>query len=351
MVVVAVPGGLGDFGQLIVNALLATGKHEVYSITRKVFAQWLSQSIDLQSSSTDPNRQAPKESLSRKNPEGTEYCPIIETDYQDESALAQLLEDYRIHTIISALNVDWESVSQAQVRLITAAAATKCVKRFIPSEYNVDYDLPDDILPYPEKRFHVAARRALEQTHLEYTYIYPGMFMDYLGMPRINTHLRPIYVVLDLENRQIDILGDGSAKMALTHTVDAARYIAATLDLPKWPRELTTSASHMPLNDLAKLAQQVYPVDLQIRYLSIDSLRQHSAPILQGNIPNAAHFDGGMNQLQALLCDLGAAIALGAYDFSKLQDAVDLVELLGDKVQKPVPVEKFLRETWGARPA
>lgn len=36
MVVVAVPGGLGDLGRLIVDALLQTGKHEVYSLTRKV---------------------------------------------------------------------------------------------------------------------------------------------------------------------------------------------------------------------------------------------------------------------------------------------------------------------------
>lgn len=36
MVVVVVAGGLGDLGRLIVDALLRTGKHEVYSLTRKV---------------------------------------------------------------------------------------------------------------------------------------------------------------------------------------------------------------------------------------------------------------------------------------------------------------------------
>ena len=36
MVVVAVAGGLGDLGQLITNALLETGKHEVYVMSRKV---------------------------------------------------------------------------------------------------------------------------------------------------------------------------------------------------------------------------------------------------------------------------------------------------------------------------
>lgn len=36
MVVVAVAGGSGDMGRLIVDALVATGKHEVYVISRKV---------------------------------------------------------------------------------------------------------------------------------------------------------------------------------------------------------------------------------------------------------------------------------------------------------------------------
>ncbi len=36
MVVVAVAGGLGDFGRLIVDALLAKDKYEVYVLTRKV---------------------------------------------------------------------------------------------------------------------------------------------------------------------------------------------------------------------------------------------------------------------------------------------------------------------------
>lgn len=36
MSVVAVAGGLGDLGRLITDALLETGKHEVYILSRKV---------------------------------------------------------------------------------------------------------------------------------------------------------------------------------------------------------------------------------------------------------------------------------------------------------------------------
>lgn len=36
MTVVAIAGGFGDLGRLIADALLATGKHEVYVMSRKV---------------------------------------------------------------------------------------------------------------------------------------------------------------------------------------------------------------------------------------------------------------------------------------------------------------------------
>ena len=36
MTIVAVAGGLGDFGRLVVDALLATGKHQAYSLSRRV---------------------------------------------------------------------------------------------------------------------------------------------------------------------------------------------------------------------------------------------------------------------------------------------------------------------------
>lgn len=36
MSVVAVAGGLGGLGRLIVDALIDTGKHEVYVLSRKV---------------------------------------------------------------------------------------------------------------------------------------------------------------------------------------------------------------------------------------------------------------------------------------------------------------------------
>ncbi|KAL2394091.1 hypothetical protein ABEF93_003402 [Exophiala dermatitidis] len=325
MVVVAVPGGLGDFGRLIVNAILETGKHEVYSITRKI-----------------PDNVKPI----RSPVSGEEYIPVLQTDYQDILTMTSLLESKNVHTVISALNVDFPSVSDAQIRLIEAAAATSCVQRFAPSEYNVDYDLDDTVLPYPEKRFHAAARRAVEKTRLNYTYFCPGMFMDYFALPRIETHMRPIYTVLDLGHNEAAIPGDGSAVMAMTYTKDAARYVAAALDLPRWPRVSLIIGSQPTVGELVQLAQTIKGEPLDIRYDSLDALKAHTAEPLTGNRAVGDLFEGGPAQLNALVCDLAAAIACGAYDIAKAQDGVDLVSLLGDEVERPVSIESFLQRYW-----
>lgn len=263
--------------------------------------------------------------------------------------MAELLESKKVHTIISALNVDFQSVCDAQVRLIEAAAASSCVQRFAPSEYNVDYDLDDSVLPYPEKRFHVASRRALEKTRLEYTYFYPGMFMDYFALPRIETHMRPIYTVLDLEHNEVAIPGTGSAVMAMAYTKDVARYIAASLDLDRWPKVSLIIGSQPTVEELAQLAQRITGEKLDIRYDSLDTLKKHSARLLTSNEAVGNLFDGGPEQLKALLCDLGGAIACGAYNIAQSKNGVDLVSLLGDRIEKPIAIEAFLQRYWGRK--
>ncbi|KAK4866456.1 hypothetical protein LT330_008388 [Penicillium expansum] len=326
MVVVAVAGGTGDLGQLIVESLLATGKHVVYSMTRR-----------------DPS--SAKLAI---GPNGKRYFPIIQTDYAEEMAITAILEERSVHTVICALNVDFEDASNSQLRLIRAAAATTCVKRFAPSEFNVDYDLPDSILPYQEKRFHVAARREIEKTTLEYTYFCCGMFMDYYGMPHIESPLRPTYSILDLQYNIIYIPGDGSATMAMTMAKDVGRYVAAAVDLPEWPRVLNIIGSQLTVKCLANLAIEARkPQKLQVESHSIQEYLDHNVPILPSNRPHVCDFPGGEAQLQALLCDLDAAVALGACDISQVEASCNLVEFLGDSVEKPMSIEKMMDMVWG----
>src|ERR1700743_2848100 len=94
---------------------------------------------------------------------GKHYLPYIQTDYSDDSLVKQLTENH-VNVVICAFIMDCDSASDAQLRLIRAANQCPCVRRFIPSEFNVEYNVGDNVLPYPEKRFHLTARRELEKT-------------------------------------------------------------------------------------------------------------------------------------------------------------------------------------------
>ncbi|CAG9954369.1 unnamed protein product [Clonostachys rosea f. rosea IK726] len=325
MSAVVVAGGLGDMGRLITSALVETGKYEVYVISRRV-----------------PNK---VESL--KSPiTGAQYSPIIQSDYSSEVELAKILEQYKIHTVICTFALDFQAASDSQVTLIRASERSSTVKRFIPSEFNVDYDLPDSILPYPDKKFHIIGRRELEKTQLEFTYIYPGMFMDYFAMPNLETHLRELCIVIDNTNRVAYVPGDGEAKMAMTYTKDVARYTALALEMQTWPRVLTTTASTLTINQLVALIEKNLGEKIEVTYESIETLEKHDNKVLPRNIPLADHFPEGLEQVKALAADLGASIALGAYDFDTLKDATNLVDEFKDKTEPPTTIERLLEQAF-----
>jgi hypothetical protein len=65
------------------------------------------------------------------------------TEYATEEGLLALLQKHDIHIVVSTMAPPTPAVHDAQLRLIRAAAKADCVKRFVPSEYAIDYDMPD----------------------------------------------------------------------------------------------------------------------------------------------------------------------------------------------------------------
>ncbi|KAJ9149910.1 NAD(P)-binding domain protein [Pleurostoma richardsiae] len=328
MVAVAVAGGLGDMGRLIVEELLKRRKYEVYVLSRR----------------------APAQQTTRISPlSGKEYSPLIQADYTSEDHLVGTLSEYNINTVICAMALDFESAADAQVNLIRAADRAPSVKRFIPSEFNVDYDLGDDVLPYPEKKYHTVGRRELEKTSLEFTYIYNGMFMDYYAMPNVETNLRPLYNVVDASNGVAAIPGDGNTLVALSFTRDVARYTSFLLELEQWPAVATIVGSQITLRQLVSLVEKSLGQALEVAYDPIEKLKKHDATILPSNEPFLGQFPGGRDQVKALLADLGAAMALGAYDFSSLDNSLDVVKYFAGKTEPPLEVEELLKNAWAVR--
>ncbi|KAI4858687.1 NmrA-like family protein [Hypoxylon rubiginosum] len=269
MVVVAVAGGTGDLGRLIVDSLLKREQHEVYVISRR---------------------------------------------------LVKNLTGRNGHT----------------------------VKRFIPSEFNVDYDLGDDILPYPEKRLHTAARRELEKTSLEFTYIYPGMFMDYYGMPYIETHLRPLPGWFDEASNTVMITGEGNTYCVMSYTKDVARYTALALELDKWPRVLKIISSRLTENELAALLEKNLGRKLTIEHGPVEYIQNNRTTLLEPDDPIATHFPGGAEQLSALIADLGLSMTFGAYDFASIE-GLDLVKAFDGKTEPPLRIEQLMEMAWKGR--
>ncbi|KAH6643320.1 hypothetical protein BKA67DRAFT_639937 [Truncatella angustata] len=301
MTVVVVAGGLGDLGRLITGALYETGKYEVYTMSRK----------------------AAHDSSRRVSPlTGKSYNPNIQTDYSEDSLTKELIEKH-----------------------------CPSVERFIPSEFNVEYDVGDNILPYPEKRFHLYARQELQKTStLKYTYIYPGMLMDYFGMPRVKSSLRPLCFFIDPANGHAVLPGDGEAKMSMTFTTDVARYVALALELDEWPRILAVAASTVSLNELVRLVEKNLGRKLEVRYQPVEKLLKHEPVDLLTNLDIAKEyperFPLGVNQLRGLIADLEAGVALGAFDLGKLEGHLDLVVAFEGKTQAPMRIEELLEEAW-----
>ncbi|KAI1340806.1 NmrA-like family protein [Xylariaceae sp. FL0016] len=329
MSVVVVAGGLGDLGRLIADALYRTEKHEVYIMSRKA--------VDDDSSRVSPLT-------------GERYIPSIQTDYSEDS-LVEKLEGKRVSVVICAFIMDNDAVTEAEVRLIRAADRCPSVKRFVPSEFNVEYDVGDNVLPYPEKKFHIIARKELAKTStLEYAYLYPGMFMDYFGMPKVPSQLRPLCFFIDPARGQAVLPDDGEARMSMTFTTDAARYLALALDLETWPRILTTAASTVSLNELVALVEKSLGRRLEVRYQSVEKLLRHEVIDLPTNVDIAKdypeRFPGGLNTLRPLIADLQAGVALGAFDLGKMTGHVDLVKAFEGKVAPPKRIEDLVEEAW-----
>jgi nucleoside-diphosphate-sugar epimerase len=349
MAVVVVAGGLGDLGRNITDALFESGKHEVYVMSRTV-RNGLRNAISL--IILIIKTQIADDSLASDliSPlSGKGYRSQIQTDYSSEDALLEQLTAKRVDVVICAFPMDSDTVCNAQLRLIRAADRCPTVKRFIPSEFNVEYDAGDDVLPYPEKRFHLMARQELAKTPLEYAYIYTGMFSDYFALPRVQSTLRPLVFCVDAESGQAVLPGDGEGRMSMTFTRDFARYLVLALELDKWPRIMTTVTSTVSMNELVKIYEKSLGRKLEVRYQPVEKLLKHETIDLPVNVTIAKQFPNRFPQgIRGIIADLEACVALGGYDMDKwnLGDHLDLVKTFEGKVPAPKLIEDLIEEAW-----
>ncbi|KAK0102540.1 hypothetical protein ONS95_006153 [Cadophora gregata] len=240
---IAVPGGAGGLGKTFVQALSKT-KHEVFILSR-----------------TEEEPDPP-------------IVKHIKVDYSDIESVVTILETNQIDTILSAITMESSTSSQSQLNLILAADRSATTKRFIPSEFGVIANRETAALD-PYAKYWVENAEALAKTKtLQYTRISTGQFMDYWGMPNIETTLNPFTWAVDIGAGVAAIPGTGTEKMSMTYTPDLAQFIIKMLDESDWPILCGFAGQDVTFNEILKWAEDATRRKFKVSYDSIEKLER-----------------------------------------------------------------------------
>ncbi len=192
-------GASGMLGRQIASALLDRGETRVKALVR------------------NPTRTKELRDLTAR---GMEVTP---GDILRPETLGPATEG--VTAIISAVGNDEQLIVEGQTNLLRAAEANQ-VKRFIPSDFALDYrklSMGDSVNLDMRKKF---LPRLLDST-VAHTSILNGAFMEMIQ-----------YGTVDPEKGLLNYWGDGHQKLDFTHSSDAAKYTAAAVADPAMANEV-----------------------------------------------------------------------------------------------------------------
>ncbi|GFG22040.1 isoflavone reductase homolog P3 [Aspergillus udagawae] len=308
MVIIAIAGGTGGVGKTIVESLVGQSQHQVIVLTRS------EPRTDLVS---DRTRQ-------------------VQVDYNDIPSLVQVLEQHAIHTIISAIGIFDATTSQSQLNLIQAAEISNVTKRFVPSEYS--FIQTKDLLPVdPSIQHWLDAAELLQKSHLQYTRVIPGFFMDYWGMPVVRTNLTPCTFGINIQHCQAAIPGDGNDVMCMTYTYDMAAFLLRLLDVEDWPEFSIVVGDEVTYNQLLEMAEEIRGQKFQVTYDSEESIKDGRVtlpPMPEGN----PYSPEDLQEMTALVSRLTIAGVFKLPDQNRLNDRFPDLQ--------PVKMRQFLQDAW-----
>lgn len=103
----------------------------------------------------------------------------------------------------------------------------------------------------------LASIEQLRNSNLEWTRFYNGYFLDYYGMPYIETHISELITfIFDMVNKAAVIPGTGNDLVSFTYTQDVANFVVKALDLPKWEEEMFCYGDKVTLNQFLGLVEE-----------------------------------------------------------------------------------------------
>ncbi|KAK3066927.1 hypothetical protein LTR53_016510, partial [Teratosphaeriaceae sp. CCFEE 6253] len=247
--------------------------------------------VHLNSKSTTPNRLV---LLSRsEKPElaalGVEVRPV---DYTNHAQLVRALTG--VHTLLSAIGGDMETLRVAQLALI-AAAKEAGVKRFAPSEYAGSSNNGIDLYRSKAEVWD-AAKLASQDTGMEVTQFQCGIFMSVFatGSTKPATHvgqregartgqeealagLRPWIFVLNMKAGTADLPGDGTAPIVWTEMRDIATFVYRALSLESWPEVMGMRGDVKSFRDVLSLIERVQGRRFLVKENSVAEMEAQAA--------------------------------------------------------------------------
>ncbi|KAI4151328.1 MAG: hypothetical protein LQ341_000927 [Variospora aurantia] len=315
MVRIAIAGGTGGLGRTLLDELAQNSDHIVFVLSRKP-------------------------GLPFDSPANVR-CLV--TKYENVDDLKELLKNNEIHTVISTMNPPLPEVHAAQDNLIRAAAQSGTVKRFIPSEWAVDYFTDDERLPLSWK---VPKRQSIAELkkhpELEYTMVYNGYFLDYYGMPHCESYMLREAPFIDIAARKAGIPGSGNEKVTFTYTKDVAKFVRKLVESEsKWPARSVIAGDVFTFNEVLEVAERVRGERFDVAYDSLDDLRKGKITEIPSYLPLYDAFSKEF--MLEMMAGFGVAMATGVFAFE------------GDLLNETYPeihttkMRDFIKDHWHGR--
>ncbi|KAJ9614448.1 hypothetical protein H2200_002584 [Cladophialophora chaetospira] len=281
MVKVAVAGGTGSVGSTIVDALKSSQKHDVIVLSRKTSHQSALAAAE------------------------------FVVDYANIEHVSNLLETENVHTVISTIAVLNEASGKSELDLVAAAAKSSTTKRFIASNWGGVIP-EDESLRIPFQKYRLETLKALEKTDLEWTQFQNGYFLDFYGIPYVETNLKPLTFVLDMAHKAASIPGTGNEQMTFTYTKDLAKFVVSALDLPTWTYPMVCYSEKSTWNKVVKLAEGYRGSKFNIAYDSPEKLQRGEITELPAHA--AAYSFVPKSVLYGIQSKFGLYVANGMFD-------------------------------------
>lgn len=182
----------------------------------------------------------------------------------------------RFDTVISCVGF---SAGRGTQRKLTEAALTAGVKRYVPWQFGVDYDLIGRGSPQDLFDEQLDVRDLLRsQSRTEWVIISTGMFTSFL--------FDPAFGVVDLAAGQVNALGSLKTAVTMTTPADIGTLTAAiVLHSPRIINQVVyTAGDTLTYGDLADLLERVIGRKVRRRELSVQQLLADLAQMPDDNL-------------------------------------------------------------------